>query len=154
MPLENTPKDDDASRPPIGQSSDHEGTAIAARPPDLRSRVTNNRWWLMGGDNKGAWARRFRDLIDIHTADLGGPDNCSEAEHSLVRRVSALEIELERMESRMSVNPAPVDFERYQRLVNTLRRTLESLGLQRRMRDVTPAEELRRHLATKIDGDA
>src|SRR5262245_59340805 len=148
------PKDDDADHPPIVSGSPPNRPAFVPASSRVRSQVTNSRWWLPGGDNKGAWARRFRDVMALHVADLGGDDNISEAEHSLVRRCAALTIELERMESRMSVDPEPVDFEKYQRMVNTLRRTLESLGLQRRMRDVTPAEELRRHLATKIDGDA
>ena len=39
------------------------------------------------------------------------------------------------------------DLDCYQRLTNTLRRTLESLGMQRRTKDVTPT--LQEYLASK-----
>ena len=41
----------------------------------------------------------------------------------------------------------------YQRLTNTLRRTLESLGLQRRARDVTPTPTLHQYLHGRAAGD-
>ena len=81
----------------------------------------------------------MHDLLYLHLSDLGGEDNCSEAEKTLVRRASCLIVELEHMEMLFANGDAtPQRLELYQRLTNTLRRLLESLGLQRRQRDVTP----------------
>ena len=62
-------------------------------PSRQRSRITNGR--LLPGDNRGSWARRCRDLISEHLSDLGGEDNTSAAEQSLVRRAAVLTVELE-----------------------------------------------------------
>jgi len=53
---------------------------------------------LPGIDGRSAWTRRARDLISAHIADLGGVQNCSAAEQSIIRRASVLTVELERME--------------------------------------------------------
>src|SRR5262249_24206434 len=62
---------------------------------------------------------------------LGGKDLLSEAQMSLVRRAAALGCELEQMEGRMSLGEQ-VDIDRF-----ALRRILETLGLERRARDVS-----------------
>ena len=48
--------------------------------------------------------RRLRDLILAHTSDLGGSDNISAAEQSIVRRASMLELQLEMMETKFAEN--------------------------------------------------
>jgi hypothetical protein len=95
---------------------------------------------LPGIDGRSAWVRRCRDLIAAHVADLGGAANCSAAEHSIVRRASVLTVELERMERQFALDEqaSPDDLETYQRVANSLRRLLESVGLQRRAREVGP----------------
>ncbi len=93
--------------------------------------------------------RRLRDLINQHTADLGGEDFVSESEKRLVRRAAMLTIQLEMMDSKFALNDGEasrVDLETYQRCSNSLRRLLKSLGLQRRQRDVTPAPRLHDYL--------
>jgi len=92
-------------------------------------------------DERSSWARRFRDLIALHTIDLGGDENLSEAEKALVRRSSMLTLQLELMESRFAANDGEAtahQLKLYQTTSNTLRRLLESLGLQRRAKDITP----------------
>jgi hypothetical protein len=107
-----------------------------------RSAVTNGkRLFVEGGDLRGPWARRFRDVQSPALSDLGGSAAVSESENSLVRRVAVLTIELEKLEARFSTDP-DVDIaalDAYQRGVNSLRRLLETLaaGLSRRPRDVT-----------------
>jgi len=117
--------------------------AAADRPATLRSRVTNGKTLFAdGGDMRSPWARRLRDLIGLHISDLGGLDNVSEAERSIVRRAAVLTVELERLEVRFAVNDASADdLDLYQRTAGNLRRLLESIGLQRRARDVTPSLE-------------
>jgi hypothetical protein len=48
---------------------------LAPRPQTLKSKVTNGRRvFAIGGDGRGAWTRRWRDLVELHIADLGGSD--------------------------------------------------------------------------------
>jgi hypothetical protein len=93
---------------------------------------------LPGVDGRNAWVRRAKDLLALHISDLGGEDNVSEAERALVRRAVTLIVELERREMIFAQAGAADDdaLAIYQTTVNTLRRTLEALGLQRRPRDV------------------
>ena len=91
----------------------------------------------------------MRDLIALHLADLGGEDNVSEAERSIIRRVATLTVELERMESVFALagEAQPEQLDLYQRTAGNLRRLLEAVGLERRSRDITPS--LEEYLASK-----
>src|SRR5215475_2644835 len=102
-----------------------------------RSRITNGA--IVDADGRSAWGRRMRDLISLHLSDLGGVDNVSEAEKSIVRRVATLTVELERMESVFAEagEASAEQLDLYQRVSNSMRRMLETVGLQRRTRDVT-----------------
>jgi hypothetical protein len=115
-------------------------TRFARAKDPQRSRVTNGSALLPGVDGRGAWVRRAKDLFTLHLADLGGEDNVSEAERALLRRAVTLTVELERREAMFAQVGAADDqaLAIYQTTVNTLRRTLEALGLQRRPRDVGP----------------
>src|SRR5262249_43566306 len=95
---------------------------------------------LAGVDGRNAWVRRCKDIIRAHLADLGGKDNASIAEHSIIRRCAVLTTELERLEVRFALaNEASAeDLALYVTAANALRRLLEVIGLQRRPRDVTP----------------
>jgi len=55
-------------------------SAIAS--PCQRSRVTNGKTLFVEADNRGPWARRFRDVLAEITSDLGGADVLSEARPS------------------------------------------------------------------------
>ena len=103
--------------------------------PSNRSAVTNGaQLFAKKIDHRSAWPRRFRDLIQLHLLDLGGPEVCSEAQVSLVRRAATLEIELERMEyefARPDRIAGGKALDRYSMLANTLRRLLTTLGLER-----------------------
>jgi hypothetical protein len=128
--------------------------AIQVSPPDRsaigrpknpqRSRITNGSALLPGVDGRNAWVRRCKDVINEHIADLGGPDNVSAAEHSIIRRACVLTVELERLERKFALagEASTDDIDLYQRVANSLRRLLEAVGLQRRSRDVTPPDPL------------
>jgi hypothetical protein len=105
-----------------------------------RSSITNGSRLLAGIDGRSPWVRRAKDLIGEHLSDLGGPDNTSAAERSIVRRVAVLSVELEHLEARFATagEASAEDLDLYQRTANSLRRLLEAVGLQRRTRDVTP----------------
>ncbi|TPK85315.1 hypothetical protein [Mesorhizobium sp. B2-4-17] len=114
---------------------------ITKLSPTARSRVTNGSgMFAEGGDERGPWARRFRDLVAEHTADAGGAVSLSEAQRSIIRRASTLEVQLEQLEARFSEGPAEVaTLNMYSTLSNTLRRLLIDIGLERRSRDITPS---------------
>src|SRR5262249_37408109 len=114
--------------------------AAAAGAKRQRSALTNGRRLLAGVDGRNQWVRRCKDVIRAHLVDLGGADNASAAEHSIIRRCAVLTTELERLEVRFALANAanPEDLQLYVTASNSLRRLLEAIGLQRRPRDVTP----------------
>ncbi len=112
-------------------------TASDAKPPRQRSAVTNGKRAFVDGDGNAAWTRRWRDLVSAHACDLGGAAALSEAQSSLVRRVATIEIELEQLEGKLSKGET-VDLDAYTRAANSLRRLLETLGIERRARIVSP----------------
>jgi hypothetical protein len=121
-------------------SSSHRVRSKVGRHNAHRSKITNGTALLPGVDGRSPWVRRCKDVIAAHVADLGGVDNCSAAERSIIRRASTLTVELERLEARFATagEANTADLETYQRCANTMRRLLESVGLRRRPRDVTP----------------
>ena len=68
-------------------------------PRKGRSRITNGKVLIAGVDQRSPWVRRAKDVIAAHIGDLGGVDNTSAAERSIIRRASTLTVELERMET-------------------------------------------------------
>lgn len=119
-----------------------------------RSSITNGRHLLPDTDHRGAWMRRLRDLIAAHMADLQ-PDLVSEAEQRLIRRAAMLTIQCEMLDAKFASEGGQAsqnDLECYQRVTNTLRRCLETLGLQRRSKDVTPT--LAEYLKTRSNDDS
>jgi hypothetical protein len=95
---------------------------------------------LPGIDNRSAWVRRAKDVIAAHLSDMGGEDNCSAAERSIIRRAAVMTVELEQLEARFAQagQASADDLDLYVRAAGNLRRLLEAIGLQRRARDVTP----------------
>jgi hypothetical protein len=121
------------------QPSSRDRRPVERRKSRQRSRVTNGSALLPGVDGRSPWVRRCKDVISEHLADLGGHDNTSAAERSLIRRAAVLTTELERLEVKFALDEANVeDLDLYQRAAGGLRRILETVGLQRRSRDVTP----------------
>jgi hypothetical protein len=106
-----------------------------ARSLALKSKVTNGKKvFAIGGDARGAWTRRWKDLTELHCIDLGGADRASEAQLSLIRRAAAITVQLEQMEARMSEGDLSVDLDLYNRLSGNLRRFFETLGVESKPR--------------------
>ena len=114
-----------------GRNNPRSSSVVADRKACGRSRVSNGTdLFIEAIDGRSLWARRFRDLLELHAMDLGGPSGCTEAQRQLIRRCAALEVELERLEGQFAQNPAGREkLDLYQRMTNTLRRTLQALGL-------------------------
>lgn len=142
----------------IGRQKVKDAIAAGKKPKDLQSKVTNGRRvFAIGGDGRGAWTRRWKDLHGAHVADLGGLDGLSEAQVSLCRRCAAIEVQLEQIEASMSIGAAEMaDLDLYNRLTGNLRRLFETIGLRRQARDVTPtlASYVAQRGAQTVDADA
>jgi hypothetical protein len=82
---ENSPPD----RPPIAGRSPIDRPAVA-RQKAQRSRITNGSALPPDIDGRSPWIRRCKDIIAAHISDLGGEDNVSEAERSIIRRAAVL----------------------------------------------------------------
>lgn len=126
----------------LGQALSAKKQVPARRPKGLyksqaRSRITNGRDLLPHVDGRIGWVRRFRDCLALHLSDL--PD-ASYSEQVIARRCACLVVALEQMETEFAQagHATPEQLREYGRGTNTLRRALESLGLTRRARDVTP----------------
>jgi hypothetical protein len=111
-------------------------------------------------DGRSAYMRRFKDLMRMHHADLGGIDNLSEAEQAIIRRAVTLIIILERLEFDFAASdelktPSAASITQYSQVANTVKRLLESLGLKRRSKDITPdlASYLKSRQPRLIDHD-
>jgi hypothetical protein len=122
---------------------------LRIRGAKARSKVTNGVKLIAGLDGRSVWGRRFYDLCASHAADAGGPETLSEAQISLIRRASALEVTLEMLEKDMAEG-RDVDLDQYSRSAGHLRRILEAIGIKRVAKDVTPTLRsiIERHGAT------
>jgi hypothetical protein len=87
------------------------------------------------GNGRSPWARRWKDLIEAHVADLGGVSALSEAQRSLIKRASTIEVELEQVEGKLSEGKAQ-DLATYATATAHLRRVFEALGLARKARNM------------------
>jgi hypothetical protein len=136
-----------AERVPADTAARQKRHATDPRPPRMRSAVTNGARLFVEGSGTSAWSRRYADLIAGHCRDMGSRDMLSEAQFSLIRRAAAIECELEVLEGRLS-RGEQVDLDSFGRGASHLRRLLESLGLERRPRNVTPPsiEDYARHV--------
>lgn len=128
---------------------------IPARPKTIRSRVSNGTGLFPKEvDGRTFWAKRFRDLCESHASDLGGDETLSQAQKSLIRRGAALAAQCEALEAKMAAETISVDeLDLYNRLSGNLRRILESIGLERRPRDVTPKTMRERLLVVQRGAD-
>jgi hypothetical protein len=111
------------------------------RKSPRRSRMTNGSFPVVV-DERLAWARRVKDLIALHSNDLGGEDAISEAERSIIRRCAVLTTQLERLEVKFAQadgDASVKDVDLYQRTAGNLRRLFAAIGVHRRQRDVTPS---------------
>ncbi|HEY7243016.1 MAG TPA: hypothetical protein VH678_03930 [Xanthobacteraceae bacterium] len=83
----------------------------------------------------------MRDLTADMVSDLGGEELISTGELALIRRAAMLTLQLEMMEQSWTENNHEASLRQitiYHGVVGALRRTLESIGLGRRPKDVTP----------------
>ena len=104
-----------------------------------RSRVSNGAELFVGqADGRSREARRFRDVYADLIEHAGGDSRISEARRHLVKRATALVVWCECEEAKLA-NGKALDTSAYNGSVNTLRRLLADIGIDRTIRDVTPS---------------
>src|ERR1700720_2073609 len=111
---------------------------VIRRKDPQKSRITNGSALLPGIDGRSGWVGRSKNLIAEFVSDI---PNASAAERSLIRRCAVLTVQLEMLEQKFAQargDAAPAELDLYQKIANTLRRHLSTLGLQRRAKDVGP----------------
>ena len=110
-----------------------------ARTPRVRSAVTNGRRLHVAAPGDGAWARRFRDVLEQIIADMSGPEGLSEGQRQLARRAATIAIACERLEGEAAAGHE-INLELFGTLTDRLGRCLQRLSpsLERRARDVGP----------------
>jgi hypothetical protein len=97
----------------------------------------------------------MRDTYRAVIQHCGGDGAISELERMAARRIGALEAELVHMESRFGAiraeggEPDAISLDLYQRMANSQRRCCESIGWQRRQRNITPS--LREYLTVRAE---
>jgi hypothetical protein len=102
-------------------------------------------------DGRTAAARRVRELIEAIELDLGGGDRLSEGSRQLVQRAAVLGTFIESCEVQWLGGEA-VDLADYLAAINSQRRVLATIGLERRARNVTPS--VAEYVATAADEEA
>ncbi|MBZ9735587.1 hypothetical protein LB534_14135 [Mesorhizobium sp. CA18] len=129
------------------------------RHGNFQSRVTKGKELLPGIDGRSKWARRLHDLCAEYVRDLGGQENVAQGQFTLIKAAATMTIILERQEvefAKIGQNGVVSlkDLLNYQTVLNSLRRTLESLGLDRvnAPRDGgTGMRTYNLHLLTKVE---
>jgi hypothetical protein len=119
------------------------------------SRITSGRSLLPHGtDMRGVWARRWSDLIRLFVDELGGDNVVSQAERSLVRRIATIQVSCEQLEqvfAEQDDGGTLAQLDQYQRLSNTLRRLLMTVGIKRVPRDLPDLKDYISNHAGRVD---
>lgn len=125
-------------------------TAVA-QSPRQRSRVTNGRSAFVEADQRGPWARRWRDVLAEIISDIGGHNaGLSEGQRQLARRCATIAIACERMEGEAAAGKE-IDLDAYGTLTDRLGRCFQRLGLKRQARDA--ASTLNEYLTTRYGAE-
>ncbi len=98
--------------------------ATAPKAACFRSVATNDPRRLVGVDGNTAQARRYRDLVENLSAEIGGP--LGEAEQLQVRNAATLQLHAEELTARL-VRGEAVDAEAITRAANGATRALAAL---------------------------
>lgn len=123
----------------------------AALPPSpQRSAVTNGSRMLVGVDGCSAKARRYRDLVEMLTDEMGA--GLTEGERLQIRNAATLQMHAEELTAAL-VRGEAVDPEAITRAANGATRALAALKRQRpptRTTGPTPAEYLAAKRAAEV----
>jgi hypothetical protein len=127
--------------PEMSLDSSADRALVERRPSKQRSRVGNGKALFVEADQRGPWARRWKDVLVEIVSDLGGLDILSEGQKQLARRCATIAIACERMEGE-AAQGHEIDLDAYGTLTDRLGRALQRLGLKRQPRDVSTLGDL------------
>jgi hypothetical protein len=114
-------------------SADTQSVGSSNRPDAAKVRLLT----IADLDGRTNAAKSAKALIADIESDLGGADRLSTGKRVLVGRAAITAAMIEHIEASW-LSGRPVDTGEYNALVNSLRRLLSDLGLERKPRDVTP----------------
>jgi hypothetical protein len=120
-----------------------------------RSSVSNGKRLFSGDeglDGRSQAVRRFRDLIEDISGDLGGKATLSEGQRQLIRRAAMLSAECERQEALAARGEAEFNCELYGTMCDRLGRLFGRLGLQRVARETILMRRSRLQRTRRNDG--
>jgi hypothetical protein len=85
-------------------------------------------------DHSTEYVNRVREIIEGYVLDHGGSDNLTSAQRTLIRRISFLELELEKIETRFATDPTVGlrTLDTYSRASSNQGRLLRILGIERK----------------------
>jgi hypothetical protein len=123
--------------PEMSLDSSADRAVVERRSSKQKSRITNGSALLPGVDGRSPWVRRAKDIIRAHLSDK--PD-ATAAEQAIIRRAAVLIVELERLERQFALagEADALTLDLYGRVAGNMRRLLESVGLERRAKDIGP----------------
>jgi hypothetical protein len=124
---------------------------LLSRKSHGRSQVGNGKKLLPLTDGRSTTARRFKDLVEDISGDLGGKAMLSEGQRQLIRRAAMLSAECERQEALSARGEAEFNCELYGTMCDRLGRLFGRLGLERRQVDVSP--RLEDYLQARAEAD-
>lgn len=112
---------------------------LKAPPPrEFSTKQGTGRSILPGVDGRSTMARRYRELVTSMANDLGG--DLPIAKQAVVNRAATLIVWAEQAEAEFA-NNGELDTQTYTTAINSLRRLLADLGLDRQAKDITPTLE-------------
>lgn len=108
---------------------------LTASSAHARSAVTNGKIFLQGVDGRSLIGRRYRDIANAIEADQG--DDIAEVRKHLIRRFAACACMAEEIEAAVAMGEK-YDTDEHAKLVSSLVRLANKIGLDRIPRDVSP----------------
>lgn len=96
-------------------------------------------------DGRTTTGKRFKMLRAEYLSDMGGEALASTAVRALIDRAVSLQLFAEHIETQM-LDGKRIDIHALTTATNTLNRVLSTIGIERRARDISTGEQIRRHL--------
>ena len=109
---------------------------LALPQHQFRTAIANGSRVLDGIDGRSHIARRHVEITAQIAEDLGGIDLLSEAQLQLIRSAAGLVVLREDLDAK-AADGESIDVSTYCRISNSLRRVLDTIGLERRSKDIT-----------------
>jgi hypothetical protein len=109
----------------VSDMSDLSAQQVARHRKQGRSAVTNGKRTLIGVRGASKFGRRYRDLVDLYSAEVGGV--LTETETAMIKTAAALAIQGEMMQAAI-INGEPVNSDDLIRLSSEVRRILDAIG--------------------------